>query len=499
MQPKLRDLVCVEVDGMVVPEQRTMTMNFDQSMIDAITEEYEEYGKINRTMVAKTLNAGLNMSDKSWTPKLGRKGEPISLRRMRFHAHIEFDQCTRNQPGVSFMLCGFTGEIYDSDLKDIDERLPMYINQIIEYRTSVVKDRRGDEYVKYDVAKIILIQRKDQSERNRHHSARVEDILVYTDLEHSNLLGASRGRKDIVVTGSAFKHEGKAADFRELTRSTFMFKLLDSDYASVADSRTYTESMANPDLFGTTRYNDAARSYARTNRLNACSGMIHYLIQRNPEVGENGVFEYQDLIDLVDKRNPIYEDLCDITSIVPIAGNDIRYYSKEFYGKTAKMRSLAIACQEIPAMMSDYQLASISFTIDNENLSDGEAEFSINDFSAVVPMDGTEHMVDICMRRILSEVYNQISDDNRRYVYLRVDCRMGGMVDITMEYERNDPEEFQFPANMSGIFGSTSSYDRDNTYDNAEQYRKLSHEVIDRVVFKEEPADAPAGSSRWSE
>ncbi|MGL5648944.1 MAG: hypothetical protein ACRDDY_13935 [Clostridium sp.] len=482
MHPTLRELVFVEIRDMVVPEQRSMIMNFDQSMIDALTEEYEEQGKVNRDMISRTLNAGLDVSDTSYTPRIGRNGDAVDLRRMRWHALVEFEECTVNMPGISFFVSGFTGEIYDDDLVNIDDRLDMYINQITEYRTTMRRDKRGDEYVHYDVSKIILVQRKDHSSRDRHHTSRVEDILIFTDMEHSNTLETARKRGEIIVTGSAFMKEGKAADMRELNRSTFLFNLLDSDTATEADSRTYAESLRNPDIFGESRYQSASYS-VHTNRYKLAGGLISFLGNRNPDVTQNGICQYRDWVDMMDVRNPIIEDLQDITVIMPIAGNDISYISREFYGKSSKMRSLAIACQEIPSMMNDYKLAQLSFTIDNDQLIDGKPEMSIDDFAAVSNIDTSDIMAQACLRRILGEVYDRISDRNRRYVYIRVSAAIGGQIEIEMEYENNAPEEFRYPASMTGIFGTTTSYEAENTYDNAKQYHHLSKEFVDKQVF----------------
>ena len=98
-------------------------------------------------------------------------------------------------------------------------------------------------------------------------------------------------------------------------------------------------------------------------------------------------------------------------------------------------------------------------------------------------------MVDLFIRRFIAEVYLQATNDNKRYLYLKVRCSIGGLVEIEMEYEGNDPEEFRFPAFMLGILSNNTSYDVKDTYRLAQQYGRVSQDFITRVVFNEEEDD----------
>lgn len=486
----LKKLMLVEVDEMVEPTQRYMSMNVDNNMIQELIDIYEDDGRIDRTTVARTIGRSMNLSDRCTTPSLGRKPERLNLRRFRFFLHVVEREATRNDPGKSFLITGFTDEIGDEDLIDLNEYAALYINSIVELRSFEERDRRGDRYERFSISKMAVVHRKDY-ERRGHHNGRVTDILNFCSLNETNELNLSNPDpdNDVMATSTLFgKRATRGASLSDMTRNNFLTRLITADKSGMADSKTYSDNeYGNDDEgFGCRRYNMAASTYADTPEFDRGNTFITWLRSRNLNVSDELKFEYRDLIDMVETRSPSYDDLCEDTDIVAIEDNDITYVSKEFYGKSAKMRSLAIMCQEIPAMMAECLLSRISFTMDNERLDrDGRPQSSPDDYSMVVPLEGLDEMVDVFLRRFEDEIYNQVTNNNDRYMNLRVTCNFGGQVEIEMSYENGDFEEFRFPSFMSGLLSDNASYDSGESYRLANQYTQISKDFIERTVFGE--------------
>lgn len=486
----LKMLTLVEVDEMVEPTQRYMSMNINNDMIQELIDMYEDDGRVNRASIARTVGRSMNLSDRCTTPTLGRKADKLNLRRYRFFLHVVEREAERNSPGKSFLITGFTDEIGNEDLEDLNEYAKMYINSIVELRSVLTQDRRGDRFEKFSISKMAVVHRKDYSRRG-HHNGRVSDILNFCSLHEARELDLRNPNQDddIMATSTLFgKRATRGASLSDMTRNNFLTRLITADKSGMADSKTYSDNEYGDDDegFGCRRYNVAAGTYADTPELDRGNTFITWLRSRNMAVSDEMMFEYRDLIDLVDIRNPNYADLCDNTEIAALDDNDITYVSKEFYGKSAKMRSLAIMCQEVPAMMSECLLSRISFTMDNDQLDrDGRPQSSPDDYSMVVPLEGLDEMVDVFLRRFEDEIYNHVTNDNDRYMHLRVTCNFGGQVEIEMSYENNDMEEFRFPAFMSGLLSDNSSFDSEETYRLANQYTHLSKDFVERTVFGE--------------
>lgn len=497
--PYLNQLSLVEVDEMVEPSQRYMSMNIDNDMIQELIDLYEDGGRVNRTSIARTVGRAMNLSDRCTTPTLGRKAERLNIRRYRFFLHTVESEASRNAPGKSFLITGFTDEIGDEDLKDLHKNARMYINSIIELRSALRKDRHGDRYEHFTISKMMVVHRKDHSTRG-HHNGRVSDILNFCSLHECNELDLNNPHRDddIMATSTMFgKRPARGASLSDMTRNNFLTRLITADKSGMAESKTFSDNEFGDDDegFGCRRYNSAANTYSDTPELDRGNSFIQWLRSRNITAAEDMIFEYQDLIDLVDERNPNFDDLCDNTDIVALDDNDITYVSKEFYGKSAKMRTVAVICQEIPAMMSECLLSRISFTFDNDQLDrNGRPQSSVDDFSMVVKIEGVDEMLDVFLRRFEDEIYNQVTQDNARYMRLHVTCNFGGQVEIEMSYENNEDEEFRFPSFMSGLLSDNTSFDLDETYRMANQYTRISKDFVERTVFGEED-DRDGGTS----
>lgn len=488
------DVVLVEVNDMVEPEQRYMHMNIKNEMLEELIEHFEEGGNVNRNTVARTIGRSMNLSDKSYSPRLGKRNEKLNIRRFRFFAHVVDDEATEDAPGRSYLLSGFTDEISEDDLDGLDKNTLIYLNQIIELRSSIRLNRRGREYIHYSISRMFVVHRKDHRERN-HHNGRPADILLFYSLAEANELSLEdeAGGDDILASLTTFaRGSARAATVSDLSRNSFLNRLIHADKAAMADSKTYREDDFDPDDegFGVRRYSNAATQYCDTPRLDRNNGFVNWMRSRSLSITTDMTFEYKHLTELVDMNSPTFADLDDATTIVPIEDNDISYYSKELYGKSAKMQAVAVLCQELPAFMSECLLNRITFTIDNETLVDGRPEYSVDDYSGVVDMDGLDEMPDVFMNRVIDEIYLPVTNDNARYMTLHISVAFGGMVVIEMEYENADPEEFKFPAFMSGLLSSNTCFDRKETNRLTKSYTTISEEFINRTVFGENGVDS---------
>lgn len=492
-------IVLVECDDMVSPEQRVLTMNVNNDMINQLADLYGVDAKVSRRAVARTIGRGMGLSENSFKPRIYRgkgKEESIELRRFRFYAHIVLQECDIRSPGSEYIISGFTGEIYDSDLSDLDEDAELFINQIVEYRTVMRQGRRGD-YVDYAINKMILINRKDRSHedgrRNRLHTATIADVLTLTGLAHNNELDLDEDDGELITSRSAFRRTAKTTNNRELSRSTYLHGLLNADRQGVASRREQSTGWEDDDT-GSGRYMYAAQEVAVSYTLDHASPVLNVLRSFNREATQSATIHYGDLANLVDGSHQDYQALCDVTKIIPIKDNDLDYYSQKFYGKSKKMQAVAIACQEIPTIMSDCNLASVNFTINNDTLHDDMPEHSINDFETIIPIEnGGEDMAKLFIDRVVEEVYNSVTQGNRIFLDLHVKVRFGGLLEIVIQYDRGDDEEFKFPCFMSALFASNSSYELDKTKRLAGNYHKLSRDFVDRVVYDKETDDtAPA-------
>lgn len=485
--------VFVEVDDMVEPNQRFMSMNIDEEMVDELIEHYEDHERINRAIIARTIGRGVGLSEECTAPRLGRNTERLNIRRFRFYLMVVEDEPTRSMPGKAYIVTGFTSEIDDADLNGVTANTDMHINSIIELRSKLVRGRRDDE-MRYDINKMNVIQRKDSStgRRSKHHNARVSDILTIYGVAQAGELDLKSGRDDdVVVSAVSFgRRTATTCTWSDQCRAGYVKRLVDADRLGMAQTRTYSDIDYSDDYESAAirRFDSAANEFSNATDLSRSSGLISWLSARSVNVKSDMTFKYEDLIDLVPVRKPTIDDLDDMTDIISICDeNDISYYSQEFYGKSSKMRSVAIMCQEIPTFMSEALLTRIEFSVDNETLDrDGNPEYAVNDFDQVFEIDGIEDMVDLFVRRFISEVYLNATNDNKRFMRLNIACVAGGLVEITMEYDGNDPEEFRYPAFMAGVLSNNTSYSAADTHRLANQYGRVSQDFITRVVFNDE-------------
>lgn len=493
----LKSLVLVEANDMVDPQQRFMSMNVNNDMIQELIDMFEENGRINRSTIARTVGRAMNLSDRCTTPTLGRKEEYLNIRRFRFYLHVVESEATKYSPGKSFLISGFTDEIGEEDLDALDGRSMLYINQMIELRSALREDRRGDRSEHYSIAKMFVVHRSDKSARG-HHNGRVTDILTLCSINESGELDLNdpESNDDLLASAIMFGRRGtRGASLSDMSRSNYLTRLINADRSGMAETKTWRDNEYGDadEGRGVRRYNSAADIYADTPELDRGNSFISYMRSRDVNMVDMMAFEYDRLIDLVDVKNPDYDDLVDNTEVVAISDNedDITYASKEFYGKSNKMRSVAIMCQEIPAMMAECFLSSIHFSMDNEELTrDGRAMSSVDDWSMTVPIDGMEEMTDVFIRRFEDEIFNQVTSDHSRYMRLEIKCVLGGLVEIVMAYENNDEEEFRYPSFMSGILSNNTSFDNRETFAVANNYSRISKDFIERTVFGEADGDS---------
>lgn len=494
-KPYLKDdVVLVEVNDMVEPEQRYMHMNIKNEMLEELIEHFEEGGTVDRSSISRTIGRSMNLSDKSHSPRLGKRTEKLNVRRFRFFAHVVDDEPSDDAPGRSYLISGFTDEIGEEDLDGLDKNTLIYINQIIELRSSIRLNRRGRDYTHYSISRMFVVHRKDHRVRN-HHNGRPSDILVFYSLAEAGELNLTDedDSNDIMAALTTFSRgNARAATVSDLSRNSFLNRLIHADKSAMADSKTYREDDYDPDDegFGVRRYSAAATQYCDTPRLDRNNGFVNWMRSRSLTITSDMSFEYKHLTELVEINSPTFDDLDDATTIVPIEDNDLNYYSKELYGKSAKMQAVAVMCQELPAFMSECLLNRITFTIDNETLDNGRPEYSVDDYSGVVDMDGLDEMPDVFMNRVIDEVYLPITNDNARYMTLHVSVAFGGMVAIEMEYENADAEDFKFPAFMSGLLSSNTCFDKKETCRLTKSYTTISEEFINRTVFGENGVDS---------
>lgn len=493
-KPYLKDdVVLVEVNDMVEPEQRYMSMNVKNEMLEELIEHFEEGGTVNRSTVARTIGRSMSLSDASRSPRMGKRKDKLNVRRFRFFAHVVEDEACKDAPGRSYLISGFTDEIGEEDLDGLDKNTLIFINQIIELRSSIRINRRDREYEHFSIARMFVVHRKDHGVRS-HHNGRPSDILMFYSLAEANELNLNDedDGDDVLAALTTFSRgEARAATVSDLSRNSFLNRLISADKSAMADSKTYRDDDYDPDDegFGVRRYSSAATQYCDTPRLDRNNGFVNWMRTRSLSVSSDMSFEYKHLTELVDINHPTFADLDDSTTIVPIEDNDINYYSKELYGKSAKMQAVAVMCQELPAFMSECLLNRITFTLDNEVLDNGRPEFSIDDYSGVVDMDGLDEMPEVFINRVIDEVYLPVSNDNARYMTLHVSVTFGGMVDIRMEYDNADEEEFKFPAFMSGLLSNNTCFDRKETNRLTKSYTTISEEFINRTVFGENGID----------
>ena len=485
------DVLLVEVDDMVEPEQRYMHMNLSNEMLEELIEHFEEGHQINRTTIARTVGRSMHLSDRSTAPRLGKLNERLNIRRFRFFAHVVDEDAVREAPGRSYLISGFTDEIGDEDLAGLDKNTLIYINQIVELRSSLRTDRRGREFEHHSIARMFVVHRKDHRVRS-HHNGRPADILLFYSLAEANELSLEdddNADDSVLAALTTFSRgSARAATVSDLSRNSFLNRLISADKSAMADSKSYREDDFDPDDegFGVRRYSNAATNYCDTPRLDRNNGFVNWMRSRSLSITTDMSFEYKHLTELVDMRNPIFDDLDEATKIVPIEDNDLNYYSKELSGKSNKMQSVAVLCQELPAFMSECLLNRIEFTIDNEQLDNGRPMYSIDDYSGIVDMDGLDEMPEVFINRVIDEIFTQVTNDNQRYMRLQVSVAFGGLVSIRMEYERGDEEEFKFPAFMSGLVSNNTCFDRKETNRLTNTYTRISQDFINRTVFGED-------------
>lgn len=495
------DILLVEVDDMVEPEQRYMHMNIKNEMLEELIEHFEEGGQVNRNTVARTIGRSMYLSDSSYAPRLGKDKDKLNIRRFRFFAHIVDDEATHDGPGRSYLISGFTDPITEEDLDGLDKNALIYINQIIELRSTLRINRRNREYEHFSISRMFVVHRKDHGKKS-HHNGRPADIMLFYSLAEANEMNLDDdGSDDMMAALTTFSRgNARAATVSDLSRNSFLNRLISADKSAMADSKTYTDDDFDPDDegFGVRRYATAATQYCDTPRLDRNNGFVNWMRTRSLSISSDMTFEYKHLTELVDMRNPTFADLDDNTKIVPVEGSDLNYYSKELSGKSNKMQSVAVMCQELPAFMSECLLNRITFTIDNDTLVEGRPEYSVDDYSGIVDIDGLDEMPDVFMNRVIDEIFNQVTNDNQRLMRLHVSVTFGGLVEIDMEYENADEETFRFPAFMSGLLSNNTCFDRGETNRLTGAYTRISEEFVNRTVFGENGTDSDDEEDRES-
>ncbi len=468
----IKKLIFIGVPDMEQQYRRPFELSASGQLMDELENALEHSGvsAIRPTSLTDVIATGMRFSGTNMDKADINGG--WNRHRYRFILELEIDPPSRRgSPGYRVVVTGYT-ESSDCSLRndDIPEDMRMFINGVIGIRDTIVMDR-GRETIESEIQKPYQILRGISRRGGQN------DVLS----RPSDLFGALTIRRDYGdEKGTDLRarfRKPEASLQRNNTRSGYLARVIAADY----DARL--EAAANNDSHFNLTRDTVARDLLRDPKVNS-NEFINVLASFQPDMHDNVSFLYEDLARF--SRHEDMRSLDDTTTIMNFDENEFDYDSVPWKGADGATMAAVTISRELPAFMLDRCLSSVIFIIDNNRLDRGEAQYEIIDWTSYV--DGLARTSDVAtalVKKVMAEITDHLTRNNRILLYCRVECSQEGMFTIDVEWDGGRTETFNFPAFADALVPPTYTSDIRNLNDFADRYIKLRKEVIDPEINRQ--------------
>lgn len=474
----IASLRMLQIDNARAQYRRPYCLEANNEMLDRLDHDIRSSDRVTvrPSIVADAVAVGLQLDSQG--ELVGIDGE-WDTARFRFVLEVVIDEPHANMPGQRIVVCGYTDKFDVSHNNEVSDNTVMYVNSIINIRDTISSDRRGYNTI---ISKVfnnyhLLLGDYDNPHATRgryraDHSMRPND--VYSTIERIRELGID---EDDLDTRTVFAEGIKGSKRSNSQRTRWMSTMIDKDREGAASTAMYGDS---DDIFSSAR-NTYASEHAREPKY--VNDEFIRAVARGRGMGqfaEDRSFEYRDLIALCGKR-ATFRDLDDLTDITTM--NDSRADESEQWRGASKNVIIATSvCHEIPAIMADCLMSSITFNASNV---DGDAEVVIipNSTHMLISGDFGNAPADAFAARFILEVFNIISHNDRLEVEMEVDCEVGGMTTVELKLNGGSWERYSFPSFADANL-TPSMTNRGSVLTNlAEKYERIRTDIVDRLLM----------------
>lgn len=474
----LDSLILIEVADTPDQYRRAYELNVNADTLSALDFTLRNEGnKYKPSMLVDVLGNSIGLSaDGVERVNLdeGRWGDE----RYRYIATVTVEEPTPSHGGSRIVVCGYTDRCDVSYNKTVAPDLKMYINSIVGIRDILVKDRRGNSYIKSTVTEnyqVLLGSYEHGANRLKDYKMRPVD--VFSTIETTRELGVSDDQT--VDTRITFDSGVDTNSRRNNQRGRYLSSLIDQD----VQGYRYIETYAN-DEFGETisRNSAAAEIGANSERRIIANNFIRYLTSNcNSDVLYNKHFEYRDMAALT--ATGTLRSLDDVTTIIERGNGSLSMESENWKGGTTETVVAATLSQEIPSIMTDCIVSSISFQCSNTDSRTGHPEFICTDLKMFVHGDFGDYIIDAFEQRFLNEVFIPLSNHGHTSLDIQVSADVGGMTVVDIIIDNNPNERFVFPSFCDSVLAPTMTNNYQKLEDLVFQYEEIRTKIVNPILL----------------
>lgn len=468
-------LTFVEIADLEDQYRRPYELSLDGQTLHRLEQSIrEEGGSARPALLADVLGQGLEMSSTD-IEHVALDGSGWRHARYRYVMEVQVEAVGRYSSGHRVIVCGYTDRC-DKSANYMAPDLRMYVNSIVGIRDVERKDNRGNAYIQSTVIdnyQVLLGEFSGfQHNRGGENEYMMRPSDVFGTIEKIRELGDDgefkADTRNMFINGVATNRR------RNNQRARYMSTLIESDRSGQAEMETYYD-----DITGGASRNVAASDVATEPRF-IMNRFMEQLTQRC-NVIQDRWFEYKDLIDFTGRRN--MSDLDDVTHFADRCDNDLSVESQSWRGANVETTIACTLCQEVPAIMVDCLLSTVTFTCSNMHSPDGSVEFLASDWAMFVAGDFKMAVIDAFKSRFITEVFNMISRNNVMGVDLDVTADVGGLTTIEISVDGKPWERFAFPSFCDSMISPTVTRDMYRVDDLAKKYELVRKEVVNPMIL----------------
>ena len=475
---RLESLTLVEVADIPDQYRRAYELNINGDTLKALEFTLRTEGNNCRpSMLVDVLGNSIALSADG-VERVELDYGKWSDERYRFIAVVLVEEATRSHAGSRIVVCGYTDRCDISLSKIVAPDLKFYINSIVGVRDVLTPDNRGNYYIKSMITENYQVLLGDYEQNNsRYNDYKMRPVDVFSTIEATRELGSVDDQT--IDTRILFVNGVDTNSRRNNQRGRYMSSLIEQDVQGYQAIETYTDSDYGDQL---SRNSASIELAASSERRIVANNFIRYLTaNRHSEVTYNKHFYYEDMAPLSKLGN--LRGLDEVTTIIERGRGSFSMESEKWNGGVPETMIAATLAQEIPAIMTDCIVSSISFQCSNASTRGGRPEFICTDIRMFVDGDFGDYIINAFEQRFLNEVFRPLSQDNLICLDIQVSADVGGMTVVDVMMDNNPNERYVFPSFCDSVLVPTMTKDYTKIENMASQYETLRTEIVNPVLL----------------
>ena len=475
---RLESLTLVEVADIPDQYRRPYDLYVNNDTIKALDFTLRnEGGQYRPAMLVDVLGNSIQLSSDA-VEHVNLDVGRWSDERYRFIAIVTVEEPTRFHAGARLIVCGYTDRCDMSYNKTIAPDLRFYINSIVGVRDLLAQDSRGNTYVKSMITDNYQVMLGEYEQHNsRYNDYKMRPVDVFSTIETTRELGSCDDQT--VDTRILFVNGVDTNSRRNNQRGRYLSSIIEQDVAGYQAIETYT----NDEFNGNYSHNAASVEMAsNAERRIVSNQFIRYLTSNcKSDVIYNKYFVYEDMAALADGGT--LRGLDEVTTLIERNRGTISMESENWNGATTETVVAATLAQEIPAIMTDCIMSSVSFTCSNMSSRGSGIEFICTDIHMFVPGDFGDYIINAFETRFINEVFKPLSQHGAIALDIQVHADVGGMTTVDIIIDNNPNERFVFPSFCDSILAPTLTKDFKKIESLASQYESIREEVVKPILL----------------